>query len=95
MAWAEAEERYGWLLRPVTDTADGVTDTGCRQREERNPAFTRALAMGSRSFILETYARFPKVFTAKRRPMQPYVTDRRAEKCALCASHCPREAVIG
>jgi REP element-mobilizing transposase RayT len=95
MAWAEAQERYSWLLRPVTDTADAVTDTGSGRREERNPAFTRALAMGSRSFILETYARFPKVFTAKRRPMQPYVTDNRTDESALCASHRPREAVIG
>ena len=88
MAWTETEERYGWLLRPVTDTA-------CGQHEERNPVFTRALAMGSRSFILETYARFPKVFTAKRRPAQPYVTNGRADESALCASHRPREAVIG
>ena len=92
MAWVETEERYGWLLRPVTDTADVVTDT--EGREIRNPAFTRALAMGSRSFILETYARFPKVFTAKRRPAQPFVTDGQAEESTLCASHRPREAVI-
>ncbi len=87
MAWAETKERYGWLLRPVTDTA-------CGRHEERNPVFTRALAMGSRSFILETYARFPKIFTAKRRPARPFVTDGRADESALCASHRPREAVI-
>ncbi len=92
MAWAETKERYGWLLRPVTGTGHMVTDT--EGREIRNPAFTRALAMGSRSFILETYARFPKVFTAKRRPAQPFVTDGRADENALCASHRPREAVI-
>ncbi len=85
MAWEETRERYGWLLRPVTDT----------QCERRNPVFTRALAMGSRGFILETYARFPKVFTAKRRPAQPFIADGRDEKSALCASHRPREAVIG
>ena len=89
MAWEETKERYGWLLRPVTDTADEATDT---RRERRNPVFTRALAMGSRGFILETYARFPKVFTAKRRPAQPFVADGRDEKSALCASHRPREA---
>ena len=92
MAWTEAEERYGWLLRPVTDTGNTVTDT--KGREIRNPVFTRALAMGSRNFILETYARFPKVFTAKRRPAQPFVTDGRADENALCASHRPREAAI-
>ena len=96
MAWTEAEGRYGWLLRPVTDTGHMVIDTErCEEREERNPAFTRALAMGSRSFILETYVRFPKVFMAKRRPAQPFVTDGRVEESALCASHRPREAVIG
>ena len=88
MAWAEAKERYSWLLRPVTDTAE-------ERREEREPAFTRALAMGSQSFILETYARFPKVFTAKRHPAQPFVVDGRDKKCSLCASHRPREAAIG
>ena len=88
MAWEETKERYGWLLRPVTDTAD-------ERRERRNPVFTRAVAMGSRGFILETYARFPRVFTAKRRPAQPFVSDGRDENSALCASHRPREAVIG
>ncbi len=85
--WATAEERYAWLLRPVTGTAGGAF-------EERNPVFTRALAMGSREFILETYARFPKVFTAKKQPSKPFVVDGREEKQALCASHCPREAAI-
>ncbi len=88
MTWDETKERYGRLLRPVTDTA-------ARGREERNPIFTRALALGSRIFILETYARFPKIFTAKRRIPQPFVTDGKANNDALCASHRPREAVIG
>ena len=88
MTWAETEERYGWLLRSVTDTAD-------RRCGERNPIFTRALALGSRNFILATYARFPKVFTAKRRPAEPYVMDGKASNDFLCASHRPREAVIG
>ena len=92
MAWEETRERYGWLLRPVTDTADAVTDT---RRERRNPVFTRALAMGSRGFILETYARFPNIFTTKRRHMFPYVVDEGAKDGVLCASHRPREAVIG
>jgi hypothetical protein len=72
-----------------------VTDTADRRREERNPIFTRALALGSRHFIIETYARFPKVFAAKRRIPQPFVTDGKADTAALCASHRPREAVIG
>ena len=93
MAWDETKEHYGWLLRPVTDTAGVVTDTS--YREKRNPAYTRALAMGSRGFILEVYARFPKIFMAKRRHMYPYVTNESAKDCALCASHRPREAVIG
>ncbi len=86
--WSEIEQRYSWLLRPVTDTAE-------ERREEREPAFTRALAMGSLSFILETYARFPNVFTAKRRPAQPFVVDGRNNDCRLYASHRPHEAVIG
>ncbi len=93
MAWDETMERYGWLLRPVTDTTSVVTDTDCR--EKRNPVYTRALAMGSRGFILETYARFPKIFTAKRRPAQPYVVNGKLNDEAVCASHRPREAVIG
>ena len=88
MAWEETKERYGWLLRPVTDIADEATDT---RRERRNPVFTRALALGSRGFILETYARFPKIFTAKRRLAQPFVTGERADESALCASHRPRK----
>ena len=100
MVWVETEERYGWLLRPMTDTERLVTDTchtvtDTERREERNPVFTRALAMGSRSFILETYARFPRIFTAKRRPAQPFVTNGRADESTLCASHRQREAVFG
>jgi hypothetical protein len=84
MAWAEAEERYSWLLlRPVTDTAGW--------QEDRNPAFTRALAMGSQKFILETYARFPEIFTTKRRPAQLFVVDGWDKDGSLCASHRPRE----
>jgi hypothetical protein len=62
---------------------------------KRIPALTRALAVGSQEFILETYARFPKVFKAKRRHMNPYVTDEDAQDGALYASHRPREAMIG
>ena len=94
IAWAETKKRYGWLLRPVTDTNGAVTDTACGRREKRNPAFTRALAMGSRGFILQTYAQFPKIFTARKRPARPYVTDGSGAEDALCASHRPREAVI-
>ena len=88
VAWAEAEERYGWLIRAAPDTAT-------LRLRERNPVFTRALALGSRDFILKTFARFPRVFARKKRPAQPYVTDGRVDRDALCASHRPREAVIG
>ena len=88
MTWAETEERYGWLLRPVTDTAD-------RRREGRNPIFTRALALGSRNFILETYARFQKVFNARKRPARPFVTNIGTSNDILCASHRPRRMVVG
>ncbi len=89
MAWAETEERYGWLLHHIVSSAAHA------RGGERIPAFTRALALGSRGFILETYARFPKVFTAKKRPARPYVTDGRMDEEAICASHPPREAAIG
>ncbi len=92
MAWNETKNRYGWLLRPVTDTAGMVTDT---RRERRNPIFTRALAIGSRNFILETYARFPKIFTVKKRPAQPFVAGGKLSDGVVCASHRPREALIG
>jgi REP element-mobilizing transposase RayT len=88
MDWAKTEERYGWLLRPVTDTAD-------RRREGRNPIFTRALALGSRNFILETYARFQKVFNARKRPARPFVTNIGTSNDILCASHRPRRMVVG
>ena len=94
MAWSEAEERYGWLLRPVSGTASTVSGTASNSGARRIPAFTRALALGTRGFILETYVRFPKVFTAKRRPAEPYVTDGRTDKEAICASHRPRESVM-
>ena len=95
VGWPEAEERYRWLLCPVTDTARAVTDTGEGSRERRNPAFTRALAMGSREFILETYARFPRAFAMKRRQPRPFVADKGPEDRPLCSSHRPREAAIG
>ncbi len=88
MKGSEVEERYRWRLRPVTDTGDGG-------RERRNPAFTRALAMGGRKFILETYARFPKVFARKRRQPRPFVTVKDPENRPLCSSHRPREDAIG
>ncbi len=55
MKWAEAKERYDWLLRPVSGTA-----------VERLPVFSSALALGSREFILETYVRFPTVFGGRK-----------------------------
>ena len=86
--WDAAQERYGWLLRAVPDTPAG--DIRARLRK-RIPALTRALAVGSRGFILETYARFPKVFKAKRRHMDPYVADEESKDGTLCASHRPRK----
>ena len=86
--WAETEERYGWLIRTAPDIAT-------LRLWKRNPIFTRALALGSRGFILETYARFSRAFARKRRFAQPYVTDGRADGDALCASHRPREVAIG
>ncbi len=86
--WNETEERYGWLIR-----APHSPSAACLR--ERNAIFTRALVLGSRRFILETYARFPRVFTAKRRPSHPYVTDVKTDQDAICASHRPREAAMG
>ena len=86
--WTEAEERYCWMIRAAPDTAT-------LRLRERNPVFSRAMALGSRGFILETYARFPRVFAGKRRSAQPYLTGGRADEDTLCASHRPREAAIG
>ena len=88
IAWAETEERYGWLLRAVSDTpAVG--------KPELDAVFRRALALGSRGFILETYARFRKVFNTKKRPAEPFVTDIGGTDDAICASHKPRKTAIG
>ncbi len=87
IAWAEAEERYGWMLRAVSDTPAGQLDA----QEE---VFNRALAIGSRGFILETYARFPKVFNARKRPAQPFVMDIGKSDDAIFASHKPRRIGI-
>lgn len=51
--------------------------------------FRRALAIGSRDFILETYARFPKVFNARKRPAKPFMTDVGGADDAICVSHKP------
>ena len=83
MKWGEAEERYSWLLRAVSDTPDEL------QRKHRM-VLRRALAIGSQSFILETYARFPKVFNARKRPVEPFMTDIGALSGTLFASHKPR-----
>ena len=87
LKWAEAERRYGWMLRRVSDTPAGQLDT-------QSEVFRRALAIGSQSFILETYARFPKVFNARKRPAQPFVTDIGEKDDAICASHKPRKAAV-
>ncbi len=83
MKWGEAEERYGWLLRAVSDTS---VERQC----ELKAVFRRALAIGTQSFILETYARFPKVFNARKRPAEPFVTDIGARNGTIFASHKPR-----
>ncbi len=84
LEWAEAERRYGWLLRRVSDTPAVRLDA-------QDEIFRRALAIGSRGFILETYARFPEVFNARKRPVQPFVTDIGEADEAICASHKPRK----
>ena len=88
IAWADAEERYDWLLRAVSDTPAGG-------KSEQDAVFRRALALGSRGFILETYARFPKVFNARKRPAKPFVTDIGKMDDAICASHKPRKMAVG
>ena len=88
IAWAETEERYGWLLRAVSDTPEGG-------KPEQDAVFRRALALGSRGFILETYARFREVFNAGKRPAEPFVTDIGGTEDAICASHRPRKMVVG
>ncbi len=87
LEWAEAERRYGWLLRRVSDTPTVRLDA-------QDEIFRRALAIGSQGFILETYARFPEVFNARKRPAQPFVTDIGEANEAICASHKPRKAAV-
>ena len=88
IAWAEAEERYGWLLHTVSDTPAGG-------KPEQDAVFRRALALGSRGFILATYARFREVFNARKSPAEPFVTDIGETDDAICASHKPRKTAIG
>ena len=88
IAWAEAEERYGWLLRAVSDTP-------ARGNLEQDAVFRRALVLGSRGFILETDARFRQGFNARKRPAEPFVTDIGGTDDAICASHKPRKTAIG
>ena len=88
IAWAEAEERYGWLLRAVSDTPAGGNPG-------HDAVFRRALAIGSRGFILETYARFREVFNARQRPAKPFATDIGEADAPVCASHKPRRMVVG
>ena len=85
--WAEAERRYGWMLRRVSDTP-------AVRLEAQDEVFRRALAIGSRGFILETYARFPEVFNARKRPAQPFVTDIGEADDVVYASHKPRKAAV-
>ena len=85
--WFETERRYGWMLRRVSDTPAGRWDA-------QDEVFRRALAIGSRGFILETYARFPKVFNARKRPARPFVTDIGEANETICASHKPFKAAV-
>ena len=87
LEWAEAERRYGWLLRRVSDTPAVRLDA-------QDEIFRRALAIGSRSFIFETYARFPEVFYARKRPARPFVTGFGEADDAICASHRPRKVAV-
>ena len=88
MAWAEANQRYGWLIHAVSDTP-------AEQKLEHDAVFRRALAIGSRGFILKTYARFHKVFGARKRLSEPFVTRIGPQNTPLCASHKPRKMVVG
>ncbi len=42
-----------------------------------------------------TYARFPKVFNARKRPAKPFVTDIGEVDDAICASHKPHRIGVG
>ena len=88
MVWAEANQRYSWLIHAVSDTP-------AAQKLEHDAVFRRALAIGSQSFILETYARFHKVFGTRKRPVEPFVTDIGPKNTPLWASHKPRKMVAG
>ena len=88
MEWAEADQRYGWLIHAVSDTP-------AAQKLEHDAVFRRALAIGSRGFILETYARFHKVFGTRKRPVEPFVTDIGPQNTLIWASHKPRKMVVG
>ena len=88
MEWSAAEQRYGWLIHAVSGTP-AARNLGF------DAVFRRALAIGSRGFILETYARFHKVFGTRKRPAEPFVTDIGSQNDTLCASHRPRKTVAG
>ena len=88
LAWAETDQRYGWLIHAVSDTS-------AVRKLEHDAVFRRALAIGSRGFILKTYASFHKVFSARKRPSKPFVTDIGPQNDPLYASHKPRKMAIG
>ena len=71
-----------------------MSDTPAGGKPEQDAVFRRALARGSRVFILETYARFREVFNARRRPAEPFVTDISGRDGAVCASHKPRKVAV-
>jgi hypothetical protein len=97
IAWAEAEERYGRLPRALSGTPCAVPDApaGKGRKPGNDAVLRRALAIGSRDFILRTYARFPQVFNARKRPAKPFVTDIGGRNGTICASHRPRKKVVG
>ena len=87
MEWSEAERCYGWLLRRVSDTP-------AMRLGAQDEVFRRALAIGSRGFILKTYARFPKVFTARKQLARPFITDIGGANDEICATHKPRRSAV-
>ena len=101
-AMQRLEEERGALLRRMGDLSKymkellcAVSDTPAGGNPAQDAVFRRALALGSKGFILETYARFRQVFNARKRPAEPFVTDIGGTENAICASHKPRKLSVG
>ena len=93
-ALQRVEEERNALLRRMGDLSTYMKELKQWISRDYKTVFRRALAIGSQSFILETYARFPRVFNARKRPSQPFVTDIGESNDAICASHKPRKAAV-